>query len=63
MNFLFETAVNALEAFLILEFLTQYFDFRLQAPLRYIGFAHFGLHQPFLSPFFHGMNPSRFFPA
>lgn len=41
MNFLFETAVNTLEAFLILEFLTQYFGFRFQAPLRYIGFCVF----------------------
>lgn len=41
MNFVFETAVNALEAFLIIEFLTQYFDFRNQTPIRYIGFCIF----------------------
>lgn len=41
MNFFFETAVNALEAFLILEFLTQYFGFRNQSPMRYIGFFIF----------------------
>ena len=41
MNFIFETAVNALEAFLILEFLTQYFDFRMQTPICYIGFCIF----------------------
>lgn len=47
MNFLFETAVNTLEAFLILEFLTQYFGFRLQAPLRYIGFCAFWIASTF----------------
>lgn len=41
MNFFFETAVNALEAFLILEFLTQYFGFRNHPPIRYIGFFIF----------------------
>lgn len=41
MNFFFETAVNALEAFLILEFLAQYFGLRIQAPMRYIGFCIF----------------------
>lgn len=41
MNFIFETAVNALEAFLILEFLAQYFGFRIQAPIRHIGFCIF----------------------
>lgn len=35
MNFFFETAVNALEAFLILEFLAQYFGFRNQTSIRY----------------------------
>ena len=41
MNFFFETAVNALEAFLILEFLAQYFGFRNQTSIRYIGFFIF----------------------
>lgn len=41
MNFFFETAVNALEACLILEFLAQYFGFRKQTPIRYIGFFVF----------------------
>lgn len=41
MNFFFETAVNALEAFLILEFLTQYFGFRNRSPICYIGFFIF----------------------
>lgn len=39
MNFIFEIAVNALEAFLILEFLVRYFGFKVQVPLRYIGFC------------------------
>lgn len=39
MNFIFEIAVNALEAFLILEFLVRYFGFNVKAPLRYIGFC------------------------
>lgn len=39
MNFIFEIAVNALEAFLILEFLVRYFGFNVKAPLRHIGFC------------------------
>lgn len=41
MNFTFEIAVNAIEAFLILDFLTKYFGFRFQAPIRYLGFVAF----------------------
>lgn len=41
MNFFFETAINAFEAFLILEFLAQYFGFRNQTSIRYIGFFIF----------------------
>ncbi len=39
MNFIFETAINAIEAFLILEFLSRYFTFRVNVPLQYIGFG------------------------
>lgn len=39
MNFIFETAINAIEAFLILEFLSRYFTFRVSGSLRYIGFG------------------------
>lgn len=52
MNFFFETAINALEAFLILEFLAQYFGFRLRVPKRYIGFGIFWIISTFSITFF-----------
>lgn len=39
MNFIFETVINAIEAFLILEFLSRYFTFRVRFPVQYIGFG------------------------
>lgn len=38
MNFLFEIFINALEAFLILEFLSHYFGFKNKSNIRYLGF-------------------------
>ena len=38
MNFLFEIFINALEAFLILEFISHYFGFKNKSNIRYLGF-------------------------
>lgn len=37
MKFAFELSINALESFLILEFLAQYFGYRVSAPKKYYG--------------------------
>lgn len=41
MNFIFETAVNIVEAFLILDFLTKYFSFKSNSIISYLGFIFF----------------------
>ncbi len=41
MNFIFETAVNIVEAFLILDFLTRYFSFKSNSIISYLGFIFF----------------------
>lgn len=43
MRFAFETAINALEAFLILDFLARYFGFRVEGAKRWWGCALFWL--------------------
>ena len=59
MRIAFELSINLLESFLILEFLAEYFGFRVLEPKKYYGFILLWLCSFGSVSFFHGNRDWR----